>query len=232
MMKYIYLITTISLMAITHTLAQHYEVRKIPVAGLQITGRGDSPAWQDAAELSAFSYPWREDTPPSTAFRALWDGIYFYFLYRATGPVIVTPQTGEPEKDVLSSSRVEIFFKADDNMDPYYTLELDALGRIFDAECRYYRHVDAAWAWPEGQLIVRASRDEGGYTVEGAISIGSLQQLGMLHANRLQAGLYRAEYLPHTDGPTETRWISWIQPDSAKPDFHIPSSFGLLVLQE
>ncbi len=209
-----------------------YQVKRIPVGSLEIDGRGSSPAWEQATILSSFSYPWREDSPPPTVFRALWDGTQLFFLYRASDPLIITPQTGEPEKDVLGSDRVEIFFKADDAMNPYYTLEMDALGRIFDAECRFYRQVDAAWPWPAGQLVLRASQDEEGYTVEGAISIASLQQLGMLKGNTLQAGLYRGEYLLREDGTTETRWISWIRPDSEKPDFHIPSSFGALILEE
>lgn len=231
-MNLYFFITILFLMGSAPESAGQYEIKKIPAGDLQITGRGDSPAWEGAAVLTDFTYPWREDSPPPTAFRALWDGIYFFFLYRATDPVIITPQSGEPKKDVLGSDRVEIFFKADDEMNPYYTLELDALGRIFDAECRFYRQVDAGWSWPEKQLVVRASQDAEGYTVEGAISIKSLEQLGMLQGNRLQAGLYRGEYLPKADGSTETRWISWIRPDSEKPDFHIPSSFGLLILQE
>ena len=231
-MKLFFITTILCLMACEPKSTSQYEVNKIPAGTLEITGRGDSPAWESAAVLTDFIYPWREDSPPPTAFRALWDGEYFYFLYRATDPLIITPQGSEPEKDVLGSDRVEIFFKANDKMDPYYTLELDALGRIFDAECRFYRQVDPAWAWPEGQLQLHASQDEKGYTVEGAISIGSLKQLGMLQGNRLLAGLYRGEYLPKADGTTETRWISWIRPDSEKPDFHIPSSFGALILQE
>lgn len=232
LIKLLYLATTLSLMACESDLSNQYEVKKISAGTLEITGLGDNPAWESANVLNDFIYPWREDSPPPTAFRALWDGEYFYFLYRATDPLIITPQGGEPEKDVLGSDRVELFFKADDKMDPYYTLELDALGRIFDAECRFYRQVDPAWDWPEGQLRVLASQDETGYIVEGAISRASLKQLGLLQGNRLLAGLYRGEYLPKADGTTETRWISWIRPDSEKPDFHIPSSFGALILQE
>jgi hypothetical protein len=212
-----------------------YEVKRLNASVLTIDGQGSDPAWQEANLLTDFSYPWREDEAPATHFRALWDEAYLYFLYRANDPQIITKMDTalSLELQAVNSDRVEIFFKADDEMNPYYSLEMDALGRVLDTEGRFYREIDMDWNWPEGELTVMASRDEEGYWLEGKVSFASLQQLGMMKpgGREIQAGLYRGEYLQDAAGNREVRWISWVQPDAEKPDFHIPSSFGLLVLR-
>lgn len=207
-----------------------YEVKKID-RPVELSGRGTDPAWANAQELTDFTYPWREDQAPATRFKALWDGENLYFLYRASDPEIIAKTENGGEKDVVQSDRVEIFFKSDDQMDPYYALEMDALGRVLDTEGHYYRNVDYTWQWPAGHLTLKAATDAEGYWVEGAISLASLRKLGMYRDDQLlKAGLYRGEYLTNEQGETEVRWISWVKPDSEKPDFHIPSSFGLLRL--
>lgn len=207
-----------------------YEVNqtKRPV---QIDGKGTDKAWQKAKELSAFSYPWRKELAPFTSFRALWDETHLYFLFRATDPDIILKKSGLEEKDAVESDRVEIFFKVDDAMNPYYSLEMDALGRVFDSKGQFYRKIDMDWNWPEGHLDIKSSMDKDGYWLEGAISLKSLRYLSLLKNDGvLQAGLYRGEYVTLSNGTTRPKWISWIQPTSKKPDFHISSSFGVLKL--
>ncbi len=208
-----------------------YSVKKAPSA-IRLSGTGNDPLWETAGVLTDFTYPWETETAPPTTFRALWTDTHLYFLFHAVDPEIITPQRGRGERDAVDSDRVEIFFKADDNMDPYYSLEMDALGRVLDTEGRFPRKIDFDWNWPEGHLVVRASIDETGYRVEGSITFESLRLLGMYQDDGLlKAGLFRGDYqTSKTDGRIETKWISWILPDSPKPDFHIPSAFGILKL--
>jgi len=235
-MKQFYLIPLVFLqvffnLACMDSNTKTYDVKKISRA-IQLTGYGTDTAWEQTRDVIDFSYPWRNEAPPATSFKARWDDQNLYFLYRATDPKIIAKTANGGEKDVVNSDRVEIFFKADDKMDPYYSLEMDALGRVLDTEGRYYRKVDFNWQWPAGHLTLKASTDEKGYWVEGAISLSSLRDLGMLQGTKLKAGLYRGEYLTNTNEETEVRWISWVKPDSETPDFHIPSSFGVLQLVE
>lgn len=212
-----------------------YQVKKIAPNSLKLTGKGTDKLWDKATPMSNFTYPWREEIPPKTAFKALWDDSYFYFLYRATdADIVLNMEEGLSDKmRAVASDRVEIFFKSDDQMDPYYSLELDAMGRIFDSKGKHYREIDKDWTWPEGELVVKASMDEQGYWVEGSISLKSLRELGMLlDGNLLKAGLYRGEYIRMENEEPAVKWISWIIPDSEKPDFHIPSSFGKIKLLE
>ena len=215
----------------TNMATKSYHVQKIPANQILLDGKGSDPVWEKANSLTDFQYPWREEQAPLTSFKALWDEENLYLLYYANDPDIIAKEKGLGERDVVDSDRVEIFFKKDDEMNPYYALELDALGRILDTEGHYYRKVDFAWNWPENHLIVKASRDENGYWVEASISFASLKQLGMWEEGQrfLNVGLYRGEYVKE-GGKTIVKWISWIKPDSETPDFHIPSSFGKLLL--
>lgn len=215
-----------------HSNMKTYQVKKVSRA-IQLSGNGADPLWETALLLTDFSYPWRNDAPPQTAFRALWDDTHFYFLYRATDPEIISKERGLGERDVVNSDRVEIFFKADDKMDPYYALEMDALGRVLDTEGKSPGKVDFDWNWPAGQLTLKSAIDEEGYFVEGSISFQSLRDLGMYKDDQqLKAGLFRGEYLSDEQGEITVRWISWIIPNAEKPNFHIPSSFGILTLAD
>ena len=207
-----------------------YHVKKIQEA-IEVTGLGTDTHWKEANILTNFTYPWRDETPPSTEFKSLWNESHFYFLYTVEDHEIITPQRGLGEQDAVNSDRVEIFFKADDNMDPYYALEMDALGRCLDTEGRYHRNIDYKWNWPKGHFILKASQHDDGYQVEGSITLASLRQLGMYKDDRLlRAGLFRGEYYTKENKEVGIKWISWVIPDSETPDFHIPSSFGLLKL--
>ena len=217
-------------MSCSKSVSKTYTVKKIN-RPIELTGRGQDVLWDQAIALTDFTYPWRDETPPATTFKALWTDTHFFFLYRAADTEIITKERGLGERDPVDSDRVEIFFKADDKMSPYYALEMDALGRVLDTEGYYHRQIDFDWNWPAGELILQASRDNSGYVVEGSISFSSLEELGMYKGEReLQAGLYRGEYLTNDKGEITTKWISWVIPDSQTPDFHIPSSFGLLQL--
>lgn len=220
----------LSTMSCSKSVPKTYTVKKID-RPIEITGRGQDVLWDQAVPLTDFSYPWRDETAPKTTFKALWTDSHFFFLYRAADTEIITKERGLGERDPVDSDRVEIFFKANDKMNPYYALEMDALGRLLDTEGRYHRNIDFTWNWPAGELVLQASRDNSGYVVEGSISFSSLEELGMYQGDgELKAGLYRGEYVTDDKGEITTKWISWVMPDSETPDFHIPSSFGLLKL--
>ena len=126
------------------------------------------------------------------------------------------------------SDRVEIFFRQDNLLSPYYCLEMDPIGRVFDYEARYHRKFNVAWNWPENELLVKADQTHDGYTIEGRISKQSLRQLGLLNSEKLEVGLFRGECINLNAETPEIKWISWVKPDSMTPDFHIPSAFGVL----
>lgn len=151
-------------------------------------------------------------------------------MFDVSDPAVYIHVEKNDKSEVAASSRAEIFFRSDDRLDPYYCLEIDPLGRVLDYEGTYHRHFNEKWSWPKDHLIVKTNRRDDGYTLEFAISKVSLEKLGLLKEGTLQAGIFRADCV-RTSGETEFKWISWENPDSKTPDFHIPSSFGLLQLE-
>ena len=205
--------------------AQTYVVKKI-APGINIL------PWNKANTLTDFIYPWQNETAPATSFKALWDGNWLYCLFTVTDDSVLVYQKTNDKHEVGASDRAEIFLKADDKMSPYYCLELDAAGRVLDYSADYYRIMHYDWQWPKDQLIVKATKTKDGYTVEADISIASLKALALLKDNKIQAGLFRAECKSMLNGKSDLRWISWINPKSEQPDFHIPSAFGTLILEQ
>jgi hypothetical protein len=209
-----------------------YHIQKIAAGEVSITGDGTSPGWKHASVLTDFSYPWEKEIPLRTAFKAVHDKQSVYFLFDVDDPHAHVELVTHDKMEVIDCSRVEIFFRKDQQLSPYYCLEIDATGRVLDYRGYFHRQFDFGWCWPSNSMTVASRRHEKGYVVELGISKQSLSELGLLSDNswRLQAGLFRADNT-HTVRPREhMRWISWVRPDAASPDFHIPSAFGLLQL--
>ena len=206
-----------------------YSVKQIAPNQLKLDGESMNPAWEKAGAISDFSFPWEDERAPKTEFRALYDNEYFYFKFDVEDENVLTFVKDNHKMEVVHSDRVEIFFRQDEKLDPYYCLEMDAIGRVLDYKTRYYRNFEYEWSWPGSErIVVNASETSKGYIIEGKITLSSLKELGLLNDNILQAGLYRGYCmrLPNPEG--KFKWISWVNPKVDKPDFHIPSSFGLL----
>lgn len=210
-------------------LTKKYVVNKID-GKLTITGEGNDPHWRVANSLGDFSYPWENVNPHPTFFRALHNHEWLYCQFEVADPHIRIFTHTNDKTEVIHSDRVEIFFRTSRAMSPYYCLEIDPLARVFDCKGEHYRKLDSSWQWPREHLIVKASQNSDGYVVELAISKQSLQQLDLIKSNRIECGLFRADCTVINGSDSSFRWISWIKPQSSEPDFHIPSAFGLLVL--
>lgn len=182
-----------------------------------------------ASGLSDFSYPWREIECPEMTFKAYYDDekIYFQFKVNCKSPKVFVKNNNKIE--VVNSERVEIFFRKNNNMKPYYCLEIDPTGRVLDYKANFYREFDRSWKWPES-LNIKTEKDDKSYTVEGELSFSALNKLELLKDNQIEIGLYRGFCTDISNEKGEIRWISWVDSKSKKPDFHIPSSFGLLKL--
>jgi hypothetical protein len=208
-----------------------YQVKKI-TEELVVTGKGDSHLWKKGNTLTNFNYPWEKEKAPQTVFKALHSNDWLYCLFEVSDNNVNIYKDTNEKSEVVFSDRVEIFFKKDDDLNPYYCLELDPLARVFDYEAKYHRQFNSEWSWPAGELVVKSSRKKEGYIVEIAISKRSLNQLGMLKDKNLQAGLFRGNCISLSGKEATIKWISWVKPKSPDPDFHIPSAFGVLTLED
>src|SRR5262245_2114504 len=52
-------------------------------ADFEVTGQGTSPNWQSAKDLTDFSFPWENDIPGRTSFKAIHGERWVYFLFDA-----------------------------------------------------------------------------------------------------------------------------------------------------
>lgn len=192
----------------------------------------DSPSWAQAYTLNDFVFPWEPGKPSAAiTFRALHDDQGLYWQFRVQDRDIKTYVNKNEKSEVLFGDRVEIFLSTDTTLSAYYCLEVDARARVYDYHASYYRKFDSQWQWPSGQLRVSARQEKHGYVVTGRISLQSLTDLGLLANGMLRCGLYRGKCMEINLEKEAMRWISWVTPASATPDFHIPSSFGIFQLE-
>ncbi|MBI2477124.1 MAG: endoxylanase [Planctomycetia bacterium] len=209
-----------------------YEAQRLEQGrSLALDGRGGDPGWQSADVLTDFSFPWTARTPPATEFRALWNDQHLYFRFDVTDTDVVMGAGANAKEKVIGSDRVEIFFSTGPNLTPYYGAEIDPRGEVLDYEATYHRQMN--WAWSCDGLMVKTSRRDLGYIVEALIPTATFRKLGCLHQDEagyyLLAGLYRAEFSHDPfGGPVIEDWMSWINPQVALPDFHVPASFGTI----
>lgn len=166
------------------------------------------------------------------SFRALHSKYWVYCLFMVKDNDIQVFVKNNDKLEVVKSERAEIFFRSDEKLSPYYCLELDPVGRIFDYQAEFHRKFNTDWVWPTGKLIVKTNRTKDGYTVELAVHKQSLLDLRLLDKQKIQAAIFRAECHDEYGVEENMKWISWIKPKSEEPDFHIPSSFGILELEE
>ncbi|UOY04920.1 CBM9 family sugar-binding protein [Muricauda sp. SCSIO 64092] len=183
--------------------------------------------WPSVKKLMTFRYHW-ESVEDTLVFQGTWDGIWFYFRFEVQDENILVYHSTEHKTEVAQSDRVEIFFRKDAKLNPYYCLEMDPDKRILDYATMYYRQYNKGWSWPPGHLQVDTGRLKNGYYVQGKISIASLKELDVWNNGKVQTGLYRGNCISLKDGKAELRWSCWIDPRTENPDFHVASSFGIL----
>jgi hypothetical protein len=186
--------------------------------------------WTEAELLTDFTFPWEETPPPTTEFRALWTEERFHFRFDCADHDLVFGEGDTPAQRALDSDRVEIFLTPELALDPYYGFEMSPRGDLLAYRARSYRQFDRDWSCAGFEFSGRV--EERGYSVEGTITMEALRTLHVLKpdAREFLAGVYRAEFSRNADGTIHQGWMPWVNPHTERPDFHVPSSFGVFEL--
>lgn len=209
---------------------KNYNVNRIEKNTLQINGLGNNPLWDKAEIINDFISPWDASEQGKIELRALWDLDNIYFCYKVFDNNVHIVSKDDSIDSINDSDRIEIFFRRDETLNPYYCLEIDPTPRIMDFIAYPNKKFDFDWNWPENDLIVKSVIKENYFVVEIAITIQSLEKFNLIKNNAIEAGLYRAKYKKQENKQFEPTWISWVNPNTATPNFHVASSFGILNL--
>lgn len=211
---------------------KNYEVNSVPKNELIISGKGDSHLWNKAIVLDDFISPWDSKSPNRIEFKVLWDFEQLFFCFTVYDTEIHIEKKDNSNDSIGNSDRVELFFRPDNTLNPYYCLEIDATARVMDFIAYPDKNFNFDWSWPKNDLLVKSSINKDCFVVEGAIRIASLKQFNLINNNQIEAGVFRAKYAKGDNGSYEPTWITWVNPVTETPNFHIPSSFGILTLKE
>jgi len=186
--------------------------------------------WEKANCLTDFCSPWSDNLFSKIEFRALWDLDNLYFNFRIKKSDVYIDKTDDSFDSIGNSDRVELFFRSNELLSPYYCLEIDTEGRIMDFEAYPDWNFDFNWKWPKKDITVVTSTDGDVLIVEGRISIESLNMLQLIKNDTIETGVYRAKFSKADNDQYVPTWISWVNPNTEKPNFHIASSFGKFIL--
>ncbi len=192
---------------------------------------GPTLDWSHAASLTDFSLPWNADLQPAfTEFRALWDDDSLHFRFDCIDRDLVLDGSATLKERVLDSDRVEIFFTTDLSLAPYYGFEMSPRAEALIYKARHYREIDFDWTCPTLKLAAEIRGER--YTVSGSLPLSTLREMGVLQndAHQLFAGVFRADFYREADGSLRRLWMPWVDPRTERPDFHVPSSFGVFDL--
>lgn len=224
-----------------------YRAPLVDDARITLDGLADEPAWSQAPAERDFTFPWKAVPAPATEFRAVCDRQALYFHFRVHDDDIVVEEPFQQELQAVFEDRVELSLARDDRLSDYFWFEVDSRGRVFDYRAAFYRKIQPEWTL-EG-LTVKAAPRTRGYQVEGRVPLASIEKFGIRlePGRRVRLGVFRAEFshdrsgrkvselenihnlgLKHEGPPPLEEWISWVDPGTTEPDFHVPAAFGWL----
>lgn len=209
-----------------------YHVTRIDENEFHINGKADHFLWDRAESLTDFCSPWDSTKIKTIEFKALWDNSHLFCCFKVHDPEIYTDTTDNSKSSINHSDRVELFFRRDKNMNPYYCLEIDPTPRLMDFKAMPNKEFDFNWDWPKNDISIKSDIKTSVFTVEIAISLDALKKFGLLNNGKIETGIYRAKYSIQENGRYEPTWITWVNPHTETPNFHIPTSFGALKFKD
>ncbi len=213
--------------------ATTHEAHAAPLGSdtLTIDGDASDPAWGRAASRTVtWDTDWSgKKTSIVTHARFLWSAAGLFALFENDGAGLAADPA--PRKDVdraklWSEDCVELFV-GPDAKEPrrYYEIELGPLGHFLDLSVdRTVTPAKSDVAWSSG-VVVATKTDAVAHTSTIEARIPAKEVTAALTASaRLAFALYRME------GKSPRSYLAWSPTRTPKPDFHVPSAFGVLVI--
>ncbi len=208
-----------------------YNVKSIKNQALKLTGKANDKLWDKANMLVDFCSPWDSVSISKIEFKALYNNEFLYFNFKVYDTDIYISQENVIYDSINNSDRVELFFRSNSQLNPYYCLEIDPTPRLMDFKASYPRNFDFNWCWPLDDIEIKSDLNNDFFTVEGKLSLKSLKALNLLNNNKIEVGVFRAKYKKQPDNSYLPTWITWVDPKTKDPDFHTPTAFGVFNLE-
>lgn len=205
-----------------------YTVKTVEDAAIVVDGNNNEDMWSSSAPINSFTNPWDKKVTPKTSVQFIADANFLYFFFESYDSMLVVNEKFGSERSVEKGDRVELFFSEDKDMRKYYCFEIDPKARVLAYSAEYYRKFDFKWDPPVG-FEVSSQLTKEGYTVEGAIPINFIKMLAL--DNQIYLGAYRAEFSLDGKGDIVENWLTWMNPSTQEPDFHVPKSLGKLICE-
>ena len=207
-----------------------YKVNSLKEKEIIISGKGSHPMWKEANSLTDFSSPWDAKTIDKIEFKALHNLEKIFFRFQVHDSQTHIHPSKSKNDSINNSDRVELFFRTNEELNPYYCLEIDPTQRLMDFKAKPDKDFDFNWNWDKDDILIKSDIQKDFFTVEISISLSSLTRLDLLKDGKIETGIYRAKYNQQDNGGYEPIWITWVNPNTETPNFHTPTSFGLLHL--
>ncbi|MEO9570247.1 MAG: sugar-binding protein [Polaribacter sp.] len=193
----------------------------------------DNPKkWKKANTLIDFYSPWDSKPIKKIEFKAVHNNEKIFFRFKVDDKDTYTHPSRDKNESINTSDRVELFFRTNQSLNPYYCLEIDTTSRIMDFKAYPNKKFDFNWNWPSEHIGVKSTKKDTYFVVEITISIQSLKELSLLNGNFIETGIYRAKYIKEKSDTYIPTWITWVDPTTPEPNFHTQNSFGLLELED
>ncbi|AKT42825.1 DUF362 domain-containing protein [Chondromyces crocatus] len=196
-------------------------------ASLTLDGRADDDAWARATPVA-----WDTDTSGAstgirTTARFLWSSEALHVLFELSGTGLFTDRArpiGTERQKLFEEDCVELFLTPDPTAPRRYVeVELGPFGHFLDLTVDLdTRKYDTTWS--SGLRLATTQNPSARQAIVEA-SLTAPEIVRALKAGaRLPMGLFRME------GRSPRQYLSWSPARTPKPNFHIPSAFGTLVL--
>ncbi len=206
--------------------AEKPDVHAAPLGNrsIDVDGKID-PVWEAARAVTWDTDYAGKSTGIETRARFIWSPSALHALFELSGAGLFTdrsrPITVEREA-LYKEDCVEIFLTPDPAVPKrYYEIELGPFGHFFDLDVNLGKS-DTAWS---SAASIGTSQDPAARKAVIEVALRAAEIAKPMRAGaRLPLGLYRME------GKGEREYLAFSPPRTAKPNFHVPEAFGVLVL--
>jgi uncharacterized protein (DUF362 family) len=191
-----------------------------------IDGKGDDAAWARATPAT-----WNTDyagipTASTTRARLLHSPSGLYVLFDVQGTGLHTDRTRPtdvPRPKLYDEDCVEMFFTPDPaHRRKYFETELGPFGHFLDVAVDLDGGSSTTWS-PHARIATTQDAAAHAATIEAELTAPEIVS-ALVPGARLPFALYRME------GTSPRLYLAWSPPRTPKPDFHVPTAFGTLVV--